>query len=195
MNKAVFLDRDGVINKFLPQGDPNKPETWNYILSWKDFEFEDGVFEAFRLLENTDYICHVVSNQSCIGRGLVSRETIGQIFTNMQDVINLETGVFVGYGYCPHKPDENCACRKPKPGLIWQMAVEYEIDLSKSWMIGDSPSDLIAADRAGIPIGHRIQIGKRNGMYVKVTGRVKDSLLEAVKYMLEVEKYILGVEK
>ena len=188
MNRAVFLDRDGVINK-LPENFPHNGEgdRRNYVTAWSDFEWEDGVFEAFRLIKKTDYLPIVVSNQAVIGYGLASGGQIGQIFSAMEDVIEVETGLSLDSYFCPHHPNDNCACRKPKPGMIYQAAVEYEIDLSKSWMIGDMPSDMIAADMAGIPQSNRIQIGKSGGVYATVTGWTKDSLLDAVNHIMELE--------
>ncbi len=182
LHKAVFLDRDGVVNEWRP-GVEGKDETW-YILSWDDFQFIDGAFEAFRLIVKVGFIPIVVSNQSCIGRGLVDDKTIQKIFSTMAAEICQEGGDGVYY-YCPHAPDEDCACRKPKPGMLYQAAVEHNINLSESWMIGDSMSDIEAGARAEIPNLIKIDNGEEiigyTGKYPLV---ISGNLLEAAKVIL-----------
>ena len=151
MNRAIFIDRDGVINKWEEPEDREYGPNW-YCLSWDDFEFLPGVKIAFGLLEETDYIPVVVSNQSCIGKGYVDYKTIMEIFSRMKFTIMGETNAddIIATHFCPHEPEDNCACRKPKPGMLYQAAIEYDIVLEDSWMIGDSSSDLEAGYRAGI---------------------------------------------
>ncbi len=151
LNRAVFLDRDGVINKIA------NPEQWGdeskidcYVTDWSQWEWADGAIEGLKLLAETDYKLIVVSNQSCIGRELAERWRIAGIFIRMRANILDATGKRAYYYLCPHIPKDNCACRKPKPGMIWRAAVELDIDLSQSWMVGDSYSDVRAGWNAGI---------------------------------------------
>ena len=149
MNKAVFLDRDGVLNK-ISKYNGNVSDPANYILSWDEFKFLPQTLEALRLLAQTNYHVIVVSNQSCVNKELVDTRIINNIFIKMRNEIIENGGALHGWYYCPHLPEENCACRKPKSGMIWQAAVEHEIVLEDSWMIGDSASDLEAGRKAGI---------------------------------------------
>jgi D-glycero-D-manno-heptose 1,7-bisphosphate phosphatase len=137
---AAFLDRDGVINRDRP----------DYVKSWDEFEFLPGVLEAFRVLASQPLTIVVVSNQSCIGRGLVSRETVDGIHARMTEAVRKSGGRIDAVYYCPHRPDEDCPCRKPRPGLILKAARELDIDLAASWLIGDDPKDLEAARAAGV---------------------------------------------
>jgi D-glycero-D-manno-heptose 1,7-bisphosphate phosphatase len=148
---AVFLDRDGVINR----------DRSDYVKSWDEFEFLPGVLEAFRLLAPSPHRVVVVSNQSAVGRGLVSRSTVDKIHASMTEAIRRSGGRIDAVYYCPHRPDENCLCRKPRPGLLLQAAGELGIDLSASWLIGDDLRDLESAEAVGIrPILVRTGHGK-----------------------------------
>ncbi len=137
---AVFLDRDGVINKDRP----------DYVKSWEEFEFLPGVLEAFRVLAASPHRIVVVSNQSSIGRGLVSRETVDGIHARMTEAIRRSGGRIDAIYYCPHRPDEDCPCRKPRPGLILKAARELDIDIAGSWLVGDDLRDLETAVAAGV---------------------------------------------
>jgi D-glycero-D-manno-heptose 1,7-bisphosphate phosphatase len=137
---AVFLDRDGVINKDRP----------DYVRSWEEFEFLPGVLEALRVLAAGPHQVVVVSNQSGIGRGLVSRETVDEIHARMTEAVRRSGGRIDAVYYCPHRPDEDCPCRKPRPGLILKAARELDIDLAGSWLVGDDLRDLESAVAAGV---------------------------------------------
>jgi D-glycero-D-manno-heptose 1,7-bisphosphate phosphatase len=148
MNKAIFMDRDGVINKW-EHGDKDVPESW-YVLKWEDFEFLPGVMDAFKLIAASDYLAIIVSNQSGIERGFATYDEIDGIFDFMSSEIYDGAGIMPEYYFCPHSPDAGCACRKPSPGMLYKAAIEHDIDLSKSWMVGDSDTDIWAAKAAGI---------------------------------------------
>lgn len=150
MNKAVILDRDGVINNVITKYNVEKDDPSNYVLSWNDFIFIPEALEALRLLAKTNYHVIVVSNQSCVNKGLVDARIINNIFIKMRDEVIKHGGTIHGWYYCPHTAEENCICRKPKPGMIWQAAVEHEIVLEDSWMVGDSDSDIKAGLKARI---------------------------------------------
>ena len=137
--KTVFLDRDGVINK----------ERSDYIKSISELEIFPDVAKNIELLKNAGFLVVVITNQSAVNRGIITHEMINQIHNSIQDHLK-KYGTFLdGFYYCPHTPNENCNCRKPKPGLLQQAILELNIDLNSSWMIGDSDSDIEAADSVG----------------------------------------------
>jgi D-glycero-D-manno-heptose 1,7-bisphosphate phosphatase len=137
---AIFLDRDGVINQ-------NRSD---YVKSWEEFEFLPGVLEALRWLAASPYAVVIVSNQSCIGRGLVTKESVDAIHFRMLQVIRRAGGRLDAIYYCPHHPDDGCPCRKPRPGLLIQAADELNLDLAQSWFVGNNQTDLEAALAAGV---------------------------------------------
>jgi histidinol-phosphate phosphatase family protein len=141
--KAVFVDRDGVINVHRP----------DYIKSWSEFIFLPGILTAFRKLAELPLAVVVVSNQSVIGRGLVEKVVVDDIHSRMVAEIQSHGGRVDDVIYCPHHPDANCACRKPKPEMIFRVASRANLDVTSSYFIGDSPSDVEAAVAAGcIPV-------------------------------------------
>jgi len=136
---AVFLDRDGVINE-------NRAD---YVKSWEEFAFLPGALEAMRTLSSR-YEVVVVTNQSAIGRGLMTRAAVEQIHQRMCDCVQQHHGRIRAVLYCPHHPREECGCRKPRPGLLLAAAQEFHLDLRRCWMVGDAVSDMQAALRAGV---------------------------------------------
>lgn len=147
--RAVFLDRDGTINRYV--GFLKRPE---------EFQLLDGVAEAIRYLNQSGYLTIVVTNQPVIARGDVTWEQLEEIHRKMETLLGQEGAYLDGIFVCPHHPDSGflgevpaykipCDCRKPKPGLLLQAAREYNINLSKSWMIGDSQRDIEAGQSAG----------------------------------------------
>jgi len=137
--KTVFVDRDGVINQ----------ERSDYVKSISELEIYPNVAKNIKLLKDAGFLVVVITNQSAVNRGIVTHEMINQIHNSIQDHLK-KYGTFLdGFYYCPHTPNENCNCRKPKPGLLQQAILELNIDLNSSWMIGDSDSDIEAADSVG----------------------------------------------
>jgi D-glycero-D-manno-heptose 1,7-bisphosphate phosphatase len=172
---AVFLDRDGVINR----------DRRDYVRSWEEFEFLPGVLEAFRVLAPGPHRIVVVSNQSAIGRGLVSREAVDGIHARMIEAVRLGGGRIDAVYYCPHRPEEDCLCRKPRPGLLLRAARELDIDLPGSWLIGDDLRDLESAVAAGVrPVlvrtGHGKQLAEDVLARAPYRFDVFEDLLEAV---------------
>lgn len=146
MKKAIFLDRDGVINKEK-----------NYLYLPQDFEFFDGIFEALRVVQSLGYIFVVVTNQSGIARGYYTLEDFDKLTKWMVEKFK-EHGINIAkVNFCPHGPNDNCECRKPNPLMITQAAKALNIDLSKSWMIGDKNIDIECAINANIPQSQTIQ--------------------------------------
>ena len=147
LKRAVFLDRDGVIN--VDHG---------YVSSWDRFEFLPGVPAALWQLQSAGYALVVVSNQSGIGRGLYSEADLAALNHRLHRYLLDKRGVEIAHFYhCPHHPTEalpqwrqTCHCRKPAPGMIEQACAELHIDPSSSLMVGDKVSDMEAGQAAGV---------------------------------------------
>jgi D-glycero-D-manno-heptose 1,7-bisphosphate phosphatase len=150
MYSAIFLDRDGVIIE-------NRP---NYIRSWKDVTIFPQAVSALSRIRLSPYKIVLVTNQSVVGRGIISYQEAEAI--NQRLVAELEgagcriDGLFI----CPHAPEARCACRKPQPGLILQAVQALSLDVSRSWMIGDAWSDLLAGQNAGIRQNVLVRTGR-----------------------------------
>lgn len=138
--KTVFLDRDGVINR-------NREN--DYVKSWEEFEFLPNSLKAIQHLTDAGHRLIVVTNQSCINKGIVASRTLDGIHQRMVSEIERTGGRIHAIYYCPHRADEGCSCRKPKPGLLIQAAHEHAIDLSRSYLIGDSIRDITAGQQVG----------------------------------------------
>lgn len=148
--KAIFLDRDGTINKYV-----------GFLRNIDDFELIDGVSEAIKLINQRGYLAIVVTNQPVIARGEVSWDELHEIHRKMETLLGKDGAYIDGMYICPHHPDKGfegerpeykiaCDCRKPKPGLLLQAAKDFNIDLSESYMIGDSHRDVEAGENAGV---------------------------------------------
>jgi D-glycero-D-manno-heptose 1,7-bisphosphate phosphatase len=141
MKKAVFLDRDGVINRKAPEG--------QYVTRWEEMEFLPGVHEAVRLLNKAGVFVVVVSNQRCIAKGLITAAELESMHARMVREFEAAHARLDAIYYCPHENEPACSCRKPQPGLLLEAAREYQIDLAGSWIIGDSQRDVGAGRNAG----------------------------------------------
>lgn len=138
---AVFLDRDGVLNE----------NHEGYVLSWEQVHLIPGSLAALTKLAQTSYVVVIVTNQSAIGRGLITPDAAKEINDRLVTRIEQYHGRIDGVYLCPHTPHDNCKCRKPKPGLLLRAARDLNIDLTRSWLIGDAITDL----QAGIAVGVR----------------------------------------
>ena len=147
--KVIFLDRDGTINKYV-----------GFLRNIDDFELIDGVSEAIKQINQSGYLAIVVTNQPVIARGEVSWDELHEIHKKMETLLGKDGAYIDGLYICPHHPDKgfegerpeykfDCECRKPKPGLLLQAAKDFNIDLSQSYMIGDSNRDIEAGRSAG----------------------------------------------
>lgn len=141
LRRAILFDRDGVLNRLIPRG---------YVLRPEAFQWLPGARAALRQAAAAGFVCAVVTNQACIGRGLVSAEAIQAIHDRMLAEAVAAGGRIDGVFVCPHRPEDGCDCRKPKPGLLYQAAQALGLDLSASVLIGDSPTDIEAAAAAGV---------------------------------------------
>ena len=137
--KTVFVDRDGVINQ----------ERSDYVKSILELEIYPNVAKNIKLLKDAGFLVVVITNQSAVNRGIVTPEMINQIHNSIQNHLKKHGTFLDGFYYCPHIPNENCNCRKPKSGLLEKAILELNIDLNSSWMIGDRDSDIEAANSIG----------------------------------------------
>ena len=147
--KAIFLDRDGTINKYV-----------GFLKNDKDFELIPGVSSAVKSFNDNGYLVIVITNQPVIARGEVTIEELNNIHNKMETLLGKDGAYVNAIYYCPHHPHKGyegeitelkieCECRKPKPGLILKAAKDFNIDIASSWMIGDSENDILAGKNAG----------------------------------------------
>lgn len=139
MYPAILLDRDGVIIE-------NRP---NYVRFWEDVHIYPQALTALASIYNSSFKIIVVTNQSAVGRGLISLKTANVINERLINEIEQHGGRIDHVFMCPHTPDEGCNCRKPQPGLILRAEKELSLDLTRSIMIGDALSDIQAGQSAG----------------------------------------------
>ena len=169
--KAFFLDRDGTINKFV-----------GFLRNIDDFELIEGVSEAIKQINQSGYLAIVVTNQPVIARGEVSWEELHEIHRKMETLLGMDGAYIDGIYICPHHPDKgfegerpeykiDCDCRKPKPGLFRQAANDFNINLTQSYMIGDSERDVEAGINAGC---------KQSLMIISNTGQLRERVCEIV---------------
>lgn len=142
MDKIAFLDRDGVINVNIGKN--------RYVSDWNEFVFLPGVFEGIKKLNDADYKVIIVTNQSGIAQKLMTVKQLERIHENMVKCVSLTGGHIDQVYYCPHARDAGCNCRKPAVGMFLSAEKIYQIDKRKSFMIGDSMSDMQAAENYGI---------------------------------------------
>lgn len=168
--KTIFLDRDGVINKEK-----------NYLFKISEFEFIDGIFDACRYFISINFNIIVITNQSGIERGLYTEIDFNKLNIWMINEFKKNNVEILDVFHCPHVTTSNCNCRKPKPGMLIEAQIKHEIDLSKSWMIGDKESDIKAAKSAGVDktillrSGHKVDETFSDALFIK------NSIIETVQ--------------
>ena len=155
MFPAIFIDRDGVLIE-------NRSD---YVRDWSQVSVFPNVIHALSNAKLKSHKMVIVTNQSAVGRGIISLETAEEINSRLVHLIRNQGGRIDGVYLCPHGPDNGCDCRKPQPGLLLQAAKDLSLDLKRSWMIGDAWSDVQAGQAAGV----------RGAIIVK-TGRGVDQL-------------------
>lgn len=162
--KAIFLDRDGVINKHI-----------GFLRHIDDFELIEGVSDAIKHINQSGYLAIVITNQPVIARGEVTWDELHEIHRKMETLLGKDGAYIDGLYICPHHPDKgfegerpeykfDCDCRKPKPGLLLQAAKDFNIDLSLSYMIGDSSTDVEAGQNAGCRESILIETNRENAL-------------------------------
>jgi histidinol-phosphate phosphatase family protein len=169
VHKAVFLDRDGTIARDVP-----------YCSRPEDFELLPGATEGIKLLNEHGFKVVVVTNQSGIARGYFTERTLAEIHDKMITQL-AEHGAHVdAIYYCPHHPDDNCDCRKPKPRMVFQAARDLDIDLSQSYVIGDSEMDVELARQAGCKTG--IRVGELGGAGDWEAASLRDAVEQILRF-------------
>jgi len=182
--KAVFLDRDGVINRKLSEHD--------YVKKWSEFRFLPNVAEAIKKL-NKNFLVIIVSNQRGIARGIMSKEDVEVINMRMKKELEKRNARIDGIYFCPHDDKDNCNCRKPKPGMLLKAAQDFKIDLKKSYIIGDDFADVEAGKRAGCET--ILVSNSKNTFSQKIRAKksrpdyIVSNLLEATKIIKLVKQY------
>ena len=184
--KAIFLDRDGTINKYV-----------GFLRNIDDFELIDGVSEAIRKINASGYLAIVITNQPVVARGEVTFRELEEIHNKMETLLGKEGAYIDGLYFCPHHPDKgfegevpelkfDCDCRKPKTGLLERAKIQYNIDLGSSWFIGDATIDIKTGINAGCSTV-LVKTGTKgeDGKYDVKADYVADSLLDAVNIILK----------
>ena len=177
--KAIFLDRDGTINKYV-----------GFLTNIQQMKLLDGVAKAISLINKSGYLAIVITNQPVVARGEVSFDELNEIHNKMETLLGEEGAYIDDIFFCPHHPDRGfkgerpelkmqCECRKPNPGLLFKAEKKYNIDLSQSWMIGDGENDIEAGRRAGC----RTVLLDTNGNNYRQEVTAKD-LLEAINKII-----------
>jgi D-glycero-D-manno-heptose 1,7-bisphosphate phosphatase len=178
---AIFLDRDGVICQ-------NRSD---HVKSWAEFEFLPGAKSGLAALSRLNLPIIVVTNQAVVGRGIVSATVVEEINRKMVEEITASGGRIDRILYCPHRPEDNCDCRKPKPGMLLQAAAEMGLDLKTSYLIGDAVTDIQAGRQVGC---HTILVltGRGSEQLISTLNvtegpflTISDDLPEAADYILK----------
>ena len=196
--KAIFLDRDGVINKYV-----------GFLRKTEQFELIEGVSKAIKKINQLGYLTVVITNQPVIARGEVTYEKLKEIHNKMETLLGKEGAYLDGIYFCPHHPDSgfkgeikelkiNCDCRKPKPGLLLQAEKDLNIDLKQSWMIGDGKIDILAGKNAGCKtaliggedFGQDITVDSLLAFVDKVVGKtmykeVDEKIMSHIDFLIE----------
>jgi D-glycero-D-manno-heptose 1,7-bisphosphate phosphatase len=141
-NNLVLLDRDGVINRQIENG---------YVTSWEQWEFLPGALVALRLLAKNGFRTLVISNQACVGKGLLRYGDLEEITRRFVKEVKNNGGRIDGVYYCTHRKEDCCECRKPKPGLLLRAQSEHGFSFRGSFLVGDSETDFHAAHAVGCP--------------------------------------------
>lgn len=181
--KAIFLDRDGTLNKYV-----------GFLKKISDFELIGDVSESIQLINSSEYLAIVVTNQPVIARGEVDFKELFEIHNKLETLLGLNGAFIDGIYFCPHHPDKGfvgeraeykieCDCRKPKPGMLIKACKDFNIDLTKSWMIGDEITDVLTGKNAGC---RTILLANKSADKFEQANARKINLLDAVKYILEV---------
>lgn len=162
MYPAIFLDRDGVIIE-------NRSE---YVRSWDDVAIFGQALTALARIKSSPYKIIVVTNQSAVGRGIISLEAVHEVNIRLVRVIEQTGGRIDGIYICPHAPKDNCDCRKPKPGLVLQATDDLSLDLKDSILIGDTLSDVKAGQSAGVNKTALVRTGLGNEQVTTKSSRM-----------------------
>jgi histidinol-phosphate phosphatase family protein len=175
---GLFLDRDGVINERI---------FGSYVTNWSEFKFTPGIVSALGQVSTLQLPIIVVSNQAGVGKNLVTKDQLAEITQRFVGELAAAGARIDAVYYCPHRPDENCRCRKPATGLLTRAAADWNIDLRRSVLIGDSQSDLAAATSVGCKSLYFSQPAPDDAPRQALAGKVphnSQSLFAAIKIAL-----------
>lgn len=184
MLPAIFLDRDGVLIE-------NEPE---YVRDWSQVKIYSEAIHALSLPGIKNYKVVIVTNQSAVGRGLISLESASEINRLLVNLIHQQGGQVDSVYMCPHAPTDGCFCRKPKPGLLLQAAKDLSLDLQRSWMIGDAWSDVQAGQNAGVQHAVLLKTGRgREELLLprpeNITSHfIFDNIFQAINAIITIDK-------
>jgi len=167
--KVIFIDRDGVINKEI-----------GYLYRIQDFEFIDGVFDTCKHFLSLGYEIIIITNQSGIARGFYKEEDFLKLNKWMLEKFYKKDIRIHDVFHCPHGPEDNCNCRKPKPGLFLKAIKKYSVDINKSWMIGDKETDIQSARDAGIGKTIIVKTGHSFDEDLTTADYILDSIKETI---------------
>ena len=171
--KCIFLDRDGTINDYL-----------GYITNKDDIIIKDDVCEAIKLINESEYLSVVITNQPIISKGLCTKKDLDKINNRIHTLLGYKHAYLNGLYYCPHDDNDNCECRKPKIGLLNKAAKEFNIDLNSSWFIGDTYKDIQTGKNANMKT-ILLKTGNPNKGKLEIKAdKEADSLLDAIKEIL-----------
>jgi D-glycero-D-manno-heptose 1,7-bisphosphate phosphatase len=182
--KVIFLDRDGVINRDLP----------DYVKSVQEFEFLPGALNALCRLSEKGLTCIVVTNQSAPARGLITREALDAIHLHLYAVVAAAGGRILDIFVCPHLPTDSCQCRKPMPGLLYAAQLKYQIDFSTAFMIGDSTKDIECGLNAGVQNTVLVKTGNGKKAIRELSTRgiypdfIAEDLEQAVNWIVKISR-------
>ncbi len=176
---AIFLDRDGVIIE-------NRDD---YIKSWAEVEILPGALAALAALKTTRFAVVIVTNQSAVNRDFMSLGSLHDIHQRLQTAVEEAGGQIHAIYFCPHRPNEGCDCRKPQPGMLLQAAAALDLDLGRSFLVGDAITDLEAALAAGVqPVLVRTGRGRAHAALLDTQTHticpVVDDLRAAISWIL-----------
>ena len=170
--RYILLDRDGVINE----------ERKDYVKSPRELVIFEEALLGLRLLRENGFKAIVLTNQSVIGRGIIEEQDLRLIHQTLFEKVEKTGGSIERIYFCPHKPDDNCSCRKPKAGMFFRVSKDFNIDLKNTFYIGDKEIDVMAAKEAGCKA---ILIGKRNYQGSVKPDFMASNLYEAVRITLQ----------
>jgi D-glycero-D-manno-heptose 1,7-bisphosphate phosphatase len=183
VTKAVFLDRDGVINQKPPEGD--------YVTRWEDLHILPGVTEGIAQMKRAGFDVVVVTNQRCVAKGLLTVADLEKLHQQMSEFLARAGAAIDAIYYCPHEAEPVCRCRKPAPGMLLDAARERGIELWASWMIGDSGIDMEAGRNAGCKtarlLTESVDEGRCDSAALSSIDVIAPSLLDAVAQILKRE--------
>lgn len=180
---AIFIDRDGVIIHNRAQ----------YVRAWEDVRFYKHALDALARVGKSTYLVFIVTNQAGVGKGYITSAAVNIMNDRIVSCIHAAGGRIDGVYVCPHRDDEGCACRKPKPGMLMQAAKDHNVDLEHSYMIGDALTDIEAGQRAGVMDAFLVRTGRGKAQLREQNRnalqpfRVVTSLTQAIQAILHTE--------